>query len=398
MPQLTDQELEGLLKGGESESVEFCASPENTRDKIAQNICAFANDLPGAKKPGVMFIGVKDDGSCAGLSVTDKMLQPIAQIKNDRKFSFPPVVNSVRKAVLNQCEVIIIEVQPSKNPPLRHNGRCWIRSGPTVQQASQPEEIRLTEKKANLPFDMRGMTNASESDLNLRYFKEAYLPGAVSAKTLKANKRDLKHQMRALKMLDKDAFPTAAALLVMGKAPQQWLPCAYVQFIRFEGKAITDPVKSQKEISGTLPEQIQRLEEIVEANISESLALSKLTHAKSADYPAEALNQLLRNAVMHRLYEDCQTQVFFRWFSDRIEVQSPGGPYGQVNKKNFGSGEQTAYRNPVIAEALKTLGFIERFGFGIPKAKEALKKNGNPEPDFLVEESHVLVTVRPRRA
>jgi ATP-dependent DNA helicase RecG len=55
------------------------------------------------------------------------------------------------------------------------------------------------------------------------------------------------------------------------------------------------------------------------------------------------------------------------------------------------------YRNPTLAEALKSMGFIERFGVGIAIARERLAVNKSPPPDFTVEDAHVLVTVRPRR-
>ena len=47
-------------------------------------------------------------------------------------------------------------------------------------------------------------------------------------------------------------------------------------------------------------------------------------------------------------------------------------------------------------EAMKALGYVQRFGLGIPIARRELQKNGNPPPEFTVEPTSVLVTVRPR--
>jgi ATP-dependent DNA helicase RecG len=57
----------------------------------------------------------------------------------------------------------------------------------------------------------------------------------------------------------------------------------------------------------------------------------------------------------------------------------------------------TDYRNPTIADAMKTLGIVERFGFGIPAAREACEKNGNPPPEFAVEPTNILALVRGRK-
>ena len=58
--------------------------------------------------------------------------------------------------------------------------------------------------------------------------------------------------------------------------------------------------------------------------------------------------------------------------------QSPGGPFGQVNRQNFGRPGITDYRNPHLAEAMKNLGYVQRFGIGIQLARSELQKNGNP--------------------
>jgi ATP-dependent DNA helicase RecG len=84
------------------------------------------------------------------------------------------------------------------------------------------------------------------------------------------------------------------------------------------------------------------------------------------------------------------------WFDDRIEIANPGGPYGAVTTAGFGKPGMVDYRNPVLAEAMKVLGFVNRFGVGIATARDALQKNGNPELEFSVEPNWVLATVRRR--
>jgi ATP-dependent DNA helicase RecG len=89
--------------------------------------------------------------------------------------------------------------------------------------------------------------------------------------------------------------------------------------------------------------------------------------------------------------------VRLSWFSDRIEILSPGGPFGQVTTENFGRPGITDYRNPHLAEAMAVLGYVQRFGVGIQLARRDLERNGNPPPEFVVEPSHVLVIVRAAR-
>jgi ATP-dependent DNA helicase RecG len=97
---------------------------------------------------------------------------------------------------------------------------------------------------------------------------------------------------------------------------------------------------------------------------------------------------------MHRSYESTHAPARINWFSDRIEISNPGGPYGQTTIENFGRPGITDYRNPHIAEALHTLGYVQRFGVGIAIARKQLAENGNPALEFQVERAHVLALVR----
>ena len=71
-----------------------------------------------------------------------------------------------------------------------------------------------------------------------------------------------------------------------------------------------------------------------------------------------------------------------------------GGLYGEASRENFP--RQTSYRNPVIAEAMKGLGFVNRYGRGVLRAQAALEKNGSPPPEFQFDAGYVLATIRRR--
>ena len=109
---------------------------------------------------------------------------------------------------------------------------------------------------------------------------------------------------------------------------------------------------------------------------------SARTERRSSLYPIAALQQITRNAVMHRAYEATNAPARVTWFTDRVEVINPGGLYGSVNKDNFGSPGATDYRNPNLAEAMRTLGFVQRFGVGIALARRLLREAGHPDPVF----------------
>jgi len=396
---MDDQELEVLLQDLESDRVERKVSGAD-RERICEAICAFANDLPNHQRPGVLFIGVGNDGSCAHLTVTDELLLNLAGMRSDGNITPFPTM-TVQKKILHGCELAVIVVEPADAPPVRYRGRVWVRVGPRRAIATPQEERRLTEKRRakDLPFDIQPIASATLDDLDLDLFLREYLPSMLPADILEQNQRSIEQQLASVRFVtvEPQARPTVLGLLTVGKDPRQWLPGAYIQFLRLDGRELTDPIRDQKDIDGPLPDLLGTLDEIFHAHIAVALDITaQPTDIRHPDYPIVAVQQLARNAVMHRTYEGTYAPVRITWFNDRIEIQNPGGPFGQVTRQNFGQPGLTDYRNPHLAEAMKTLGYVQRFGIGIPLAQRELQKNGSPPLEFDVQDAHVLAMVKRR--
>ncbi len=394
---LNVDELRARIRNAEADNVELTRSTKDT-DKFSEAICAFANDLPNRRETGVLILGIDNNGTCANIIVNDELLRNLAAIRSDGNIHPFPTI-SVRSEVIDACKVAVVEVEPSDNPPVRYRGRVWVRVGPTKRIATGEEERRLTEKRrwGNLPFDQHSVPGAALADLDLLRFREEYLSSAIPPDILEQNRRDEQDQLQALRLLTRDNSPTTLAVLLLGKDPRQWFPGAYIQFVRYDGTSVTDPVKDQKEISGPLAMVLRQVDDIFAAHISIAADSTEGREIRYPDYPILALQELARNAVIHRTYEGTNAPIKVYWYSDRIEIISPGGPFGQVNIDNFGQPNVVDYRNPAIAEAVKNLGYAQRFGLGIPRAQAELARNGNPPATFEVRPESVLVTVRKRQ-
>lgn len=394
---MNDQELATLLNDLESDRVERKASISD-RNIIRQAICAFANDLPNHQQPGVLFIGVNNDGTCANLQITDQLLLTLSDMRADGNIlPFPCMI--VQKRTISGCELVVVIVEPSDDPPVRFNGRIWVRVGPRRATATRQEERRLAEKRRakDLPFDILPLPSASLDDLDLDLFCRVYLPSSLAIDIIEENERSIEQQLTSMRFaaVEPQPKPTVLGVLVVGSDPRQFIPGAYIQFLRIDGSELTDPIKDQKEIGGSLPDLLRILDATIQAHISIATDITaQPIEMRQPDYPIVALQQLTRNAVMHRIYEGTYAPVRISWFNDRIEIQNPGGPFGQVTKQNFGQPGVTDYRNPHLAEAMKNLGYVQRFGVGIQLARKELQNNGNPPPEFVVEDAHLLVTLK----
>ena len=247
---LKNEELILLLQDIEPSRVEFKESLSgDAPTRIREAICAFANDLPDHRKPGVIFVGVQDDGTVVGLQVTDRLLQQLGDMKTDGN-TLPPPSLIVEKRTLYGRDVAIVTVQPSDSPPVRFRGRVHVRVGPQRGIATAQDERILNEKRRHrdIPFDLQPIPSSALGDLNMSQFQNEYLPQAFASDILEANDRSLEEQLAATKMIvsPDDPTPTVLGMLVLGKRTLDFMPGAYVQFVRWIGNDPTGPVSDEE--------------------------------------------------------------------------------------------------------------------------------------------------------
>ncbi len=398
-PVYTNEELERMLADLESDLVERKESFKgDIPGKVREAVCAFSNDLPDHRRPGVIIIGVRDDGSPSGLPITDELLLQLADMKTDGNILPPPSL-TVAKKVLRGSDVAVVTVQPADSPPVRFKGRVFIRISSRRGIASLQDERILNEKRryGDRPFDVHGVPAAILTDLDHRRFEEEYLPSAVARDVLAANERTLEQRLAAAKMVVSadEPIPTVLGILVLGTRTRDFLPGAYIQFLRIAGRDLADPIVDAQQIDGALTDLLRLIDTKLLAHNRTSVEINPDSQERRRSlYPLAAIQQLVRNAVMHRTYEATNAPIRVHWYDDRIEILSPGGPFGSVTVKNFGQPGIADYRNPNLAEALRVLGYVQRFGVGIAIARRALVENSNPLPEFVVEQSHVGVILR----
>ena len=390
---LTTERLQAMMADHESDRVEMTVGVNDT-DKFGQAVCAFANDFPNHRQPGYLLIGVDDRGKASGLTVTDGLLRKLGELRSNVNLEPLPAM-TVQKYTLPDGDVAVVEVTPSDLPPVRYKGRVWIRVGPSRRAANRQEERLLVERRVALQrtFDSSPCHGCAIDDLALELFLVGYLPAAVSRDVIEENDREVREQMASLRCFDLAAdCPTNAGALLFAKRPLQWIPGARIQFVRWAGASMADDPVSEKSFSGDLLSVLREVQAFVPLQTQvHPVAESALRERADMDYPTVAIRELLLNAVMHRSYES-NAPVRFYCYEDRIEIQSPGGLYGMASPENFP--EQTDYRNPVVAEAMATLGYVNAFGRGVRRAQEALRRNGNPPAEFTFETSYVLATIR----
>ena len=379
-----------LINSKETFRVERTTSTTD-QDKFCRAICAFSNDLPRSGKPGYLLIGVSDDGNLSGLQVTDELLKYFAGLRTDGNI-LPIPAMTVDHVSFEKGDVIVVKVLPSTEPPVRYKGRCHIRIGPRKDIATLAEENILSEKRLSSlkSFDMSPCREASLSDLDLAAFSRIYLPKAIADDVLESERRDIKSQLSSLRLYDKQAdCPTNAAVLLFGKNTKYFFPGAYIQHVLFDGLDNAADILNQNEFSGSLVSMLPRLEAFVETSVIQKRPspVSMLQEKILVNYPQWAIRELLMNAVMHRDYRS-NTPTKFYQYKNRLEIVNPGGLYGNARPENFP--DVNDYRNPVIAEALRVMGYVNKFNRGIARVQKELVENGNGKAAFTVDKVTVF--------
>jgi len=243
------------------------------------------------------------------------------------------------------------------------------------------------------PFDCSVCDGAALSDIDsaqvTAFVETAEAKGRL---TLKGS-REPKAVLQNFNLL-RHSRPTNAAILLFGKDPRRFFNNAQVHCLHFHGTEKQKPIASQQPYEGRLLEVIDQAVEFVLGKIDRRVG----TRATSTQAPVEfeiprpVIAEAIVNAVAHRNYRNNGfVQVIV--FADRIEVWNPGelppGLTPELLRKPHGPIPQ----NPLIAEPLFRVKYIEKAGTGTTDMIADCRKAGLPEPDFEQNGPHFVVTL-----
>lgn len=382
---MTKEEIQKLLYSTETSRIERTVSTGDM-DKFQEAICAFSNDMSNSRQNGYLIIGAHDNGTLSGLKVDDNLFKKISGIRSDGNILPIPMMTCERYE-LEGGDLLIVEVQPSFSTPVRYRGRTFIRIGPRRDIATIDEERILSEKRMSnmATFDASPCYAATIHDIHLDIIKNEYIPKAVSADELEKDTRNIEQQMASLGLYDiEHNSPTNACIVLFGKNPKQFLYGAYLQYVRFVGLDKGAEIDDDKPFYDCLAKMMPKLESFIDYGVVKTrpVAVSTLREKNQSNYPKDALRELILNACMHRDYQSNMPTRFYQ-FTNRIEIMNPGGLYGKARPENFP--DVNDYRNPIIAQALKVLGYVNMFNRGVSRVKSMMIENGGKEPTFNVD-------------
>ncbi|MCH9664530.1 MAG: hypothetical protein K0U41_01635 [Gammaproteobacteria bacterium] len=254
----------------------------------------------------------------------------------------------------------------------------------------------LAQNRAGRPLSFDGLpcAGASLADLDTRLFTLDYLPNVETPDMVAKGQGNIRQQLASMGFYDIHSDqPTYSGILLFGKNPVHWIAGAYIQVVRFAGDSMDSEIMLEDALRGDLRSMLSKAElHLSVHNTHRPVRITTLKDKQVWQYPTSAVRELLMNAVMHRQYEGATASIKFYWYADHVEIQSSGGLYGEATPDNFPN--QASCRNPLLAQAMKTLKYAKCLGDGVTRAQDALKANGNPRAEFTLDPSYVKASVK----
>lgn len=345
---------------------------------------------------GVVFLGISPRGKeILGVSdvgeSTDSIFQAALMLEPPLVLPMPYMVRCDGK------QVVVIQVPQGLPSMYSFNGQYLERVEGQTQVIPARRLRALLFERSEVDFDRQVPPGAEYDALDLQQVR-IYIDALVKSNSTQAEQtfepgREARFlvQRGVLRNEGDSLVPTYAGLLVFSSVPQQWLPSALILASRFPGTKFSDNYIKQ-EIRGSLPQQLQQVENFLKANLRTTVRIVGLTHREELEYPFEAVRELLVNAVVHRDYAVQGDTIHLQLFSDRLEVHSPGGLPGPVNLDNLLKSRFA--RNPVITQLMADLGFVERLGYGLDRVVNVMQEMNLPQPVFREEAGSFKVILK----
>jgi ATP-dependent DNA helicase RecG len=243
------------------------------------------------------------------------------------------------------------------------------------------------------PFDGSICEGAALRDIDNKtvadFIETAEAAGRLRLKGSKAPKAVLQNFN-----LLRDGKPTNAAILLFGKEPQRFFYNVQVHCFHFHGTVKRKPIASQQPYEGRLIEVINEAVEFVLGKIDRRVG-TRETSAQAPvtfEIPRPVILEAIVNAVAHRDYRSNGfVQVIV--FADRMEVWNPGELPPGLTPARLREPHGPVPRNPLIAEPLYRIKYVEKAGTGTTDMIADCRKAGLPEPDFEQRGPYFVVTI-----
>lgn len=385
----------------EEQTIELKSAHAGCPKRLYDTLSSFSNQDSG----GILLFGIDEDADFQVVGVYDP--QDLQKKITEQCLQMEPPVRAVFTLAEYQgktiCSAEIPSIDITERPCYyRGAGRAngsFVRVGDADLPMTDYEQYSYEAFRKHLHDDERPVERATLQLMDMeriqRYIEKMRLDRPQFSKMT---------QEQTFEMLNitRNEVPTLAAVLNFCLYPQGFFPQLGITAVVVPGTEIGDVdfdsarFIDNKRIGGTISEMIEEALNFCRRNMKTKTIVSKETGVRTdkTEYPVDALREAILNALIHRDYsihtEGTPVQIDF--FTDRVEIHSPGSLYGRMSIEQLGIAKPDL-RNPALAVMAEALTAAEHRYSGIPTMRNAMKEYGLPEPKFENRRNEFVVTL-----
>lgn len=374
----------------ESQTVEVKSAHNGCSKRLYDTLSSFSNQDGG----GIIVFGLDEKQGFETVGVYD--LQDLQKSVTEQCNQMEPAVRGVFTFAeyedKNICALEVPSVELVERPCYyKGAGKVkgsYIRVGDADLPMTDYEIYSYESYKKHVHDDEREVER-----IDLSYMDEKILNKYIAEKKQAKPKFSKLSEEQIYEMLNikRDERFTLAAVMNFALYPQGVFPQLGITAVVVPGYSIGELGNSgerfldNKRIEGTISEMLEEAMVFCKRNMKIKTIIDSETGKRNdrTEYPINAVREAILNALIHRDYSIHTegTPIQINFFTDRLEIHSPGGLYGRMTVEQLGKARPDL-RNPTLATMAESLNQAENRYSGIPTIRMEMKEYGLPEPEF----------------
>ena len=257
----------------------------------------------------------------------------------------PQILLDIENVQMEGGVIVVATVKQGRNKPYRDSkGIVWVKQGADKRKVFDNAELiaMLMENGQmhpdSMPVNGTSIKNLDENTLRdylLNRFRSDFERQQLSITELRHRSLDeiagiLSQTPEGILknngLVMEDGTLTVAALMLMGKYPQRWLPAFTVRCVSFIGNSIGGTEfrdKSGNDADGNAVHLYNYIISFLTRNLRKKQVEKDFNSQGELEVSTASLSEIVTNGILHRSYViEAPLRVFI--FDNRIEIHSPG--------------------------------------------------------------------------
>jgi ATP-dependent DNA helicase RecG len=376
----------------EDRRIDYKSTTKIQFDDLAAYMSCFSNTPDG----GVLCYGVADNGTVQGCKHLDsKVLNEIEKCHTQKCPLAKPEFKRVPVVVNGEDDFLVLVYIPYLGKLAETNkSEAWIRYGDSKHRMSEEEkrDFRATRNEVSFELDRAPYTYPND-------FHRSIIQDFCDEFRKREQRSDWSNEevlvdRHLIEKSDDKYYPLNTLVLLAAKDPGRTIPGCRVRVQRFDGEREGSgenyrPIRDRF-CEGCVVEVVQKAQNAIEEALHTVTWLSSEgKFVTTPEYPKWAWFEALVNACVHRSYSFSGTDTTVKIFSNRMEIESPGGFVPPVNEKTIYA--LRASRNHHFMDAMRYLGYVQMAREGTRRIRDSMAEYNLPEPQFRQEALHGVV-------